>query len=469
MKAGLVGLGVMGRNLALNLRDKGHEIVATDSWESARAWSAPDIKIAPDKAALVAALDHPRVVLLMVKAGEQVDNEIRDLLPHLEPGDMIIDGGNSNYHETERRSGELGARSIGYMGIGISGGAEGARYGAAIMAGGTDANWQHAKNLLVSFAASAGDGRPTLEYFGEGGAGHFVKMVHNGIEYAIMQAIAECHGLMRDVAGLSADAIADHFGRWSTSGGGAGFLLEISADIANAIDSETGELLLPLIDDVAGQKGTGGWTVEAASTYGVGASSIMEAVCARQLSGQKSARRAMQEALVGEAAPAPADVGNEFVEDLEAALVGSMVVAVSQGLQIYSAAADQHGWRGNLPDVLRVWRAGSILRMRMLDTLAAQMEAYPDAKDCLAVPEIARDVAKRLPAWRRAGSAALLSGFPAPVLTSTLSYAEGLATVQLPTAMVQAQRDRFGAHGFRRTDRPGDHHGPWSQPDESTA
>lgn len=464
MKAGLVGLGVMGRNLALNLRDKGHEIIATDAWESARQWSAPGIPIVANHAELAAALGENRVILLMVKAGEQVDKEIADLLPHLGPGDIIIDGGNSLYTETERRAADLAGKGIGFLGCGISGGAEGARHGAAIMAGGGEADWRHVKELLTSFAATAGgDARPTVDYFGTGGAGHFVKMVHNGIEYAIMQAIAEAHALMRDCAGLTPDKISQHFAEWASDGDGAGFLLEITAEIANAIDQVTGDPLLPLIDDVAGQKGTGGWTIKAALDQGVPATAIMEAVGARQVSGQRDARQVMRRA----AGKRPSvDAGDDLIKHIEDTLAAAMLVSVSQGLTIYAAAARENGWTGDLPAVLRVWRAGSILRMRLLDGLADQLEAHPGTEDCLAVPAIARELTGRLPAWRAVAITAISAGIPAPVLTSTLAYVDALATDHLPTAMIQAQRDRFGAHGFRRTDRGGDHHGPWVQPDE---
>lgn len=463
MKAGLVGLGVMGRNLALNLRDKGHEIFATDSWASAREWSAPGIRVVEDAGELAAVLGERRVILLMVKAGSQVDKEIANLVPHLASGDVIIDGGNSQYTDTERRAAELAARGIGYLGVGISGGAEGARHGAAMMAGGGLQDWETARGMLEPAAAVCGDGRLAISHFGTGGAGHFVKMVHNGIEYAIMQAIAECHGLMRVCAGLSADEISAEFGRWSTAGEGAGFLLEITAEIANTKDALTGDLLLPLIDDVAGQKGTGGWTVEAALKYGVAAPTIMEAVAARQVSGQREARATM--ATMPERA-SQVVVEPDFVAELERALVATMLVSLVQGVQIYAAAAREHDWRRDLGDVLRVWRAGSILRMRMLDEVAAVFDAHPDLDNGFAMPELASRLASYMPAWRRVVGAAVFAGYPTPVLSASLTYADALATTPLPTAMIQAQRDRFGAHGFRRTDRAGDFHGPWVQPDQ---
>ena len=462
MKAGLIGLGVMGRNLALNLRDNGHDVVATDAWESARAWAVPGISIVHDHAALAVQLPRPRVIVLMVKAGDQVDKEISELTPHLDPGDVIVDGGNSRYLDTEHRSDGLIKKGIGFLGVGISGGAEGARTGAAIMVGGTDASWQTVRPLLSSLAAVAGDGTPTIDHFGNGGAGHFVKMVHNGIEYAIMQAIAECHGLMRDHAGLSPDEISAVFDRWATVGRAAGYLLEITSEIASARDELTGGLLLPLIDDRAGQKGTGTWTVQAAAEYGVPVPGIAEALYMRQLSGLDPVRRAMRDAPQNTDGELPSA---SLVDDLESALTGTVVVSLAQGLQLYAAAARTHGWKTDLSAPLRVWRAGSILRMTMLDGIANELSMQAETDHCLNVPVIRQDVIAALPAWRRSVATALAAGYPAPVLAASLNYVDALATSPLPTAMVQAQRDRFGDHGFGRTDRDGMHHGPWLHPD----
>lgn len=462
MKLGMIGLGVMGRNLALNARDRGLEVVATDSWASARQWAAPGIAVAGDAAALASALPAPRTVLVMVKAGDQVDREIAGLAPHLGPGDVVVDGGNSHYRDTERRARELEGRGIGYLGLGVSGGAEGARHGAALMAGGSAAAWATARRVLRPLAAEAGDGVPTLARFGDGGAGHFVKMVHNGIEYAIMQALAECHGLLAGIGGCGPEAIAAILGDWNARGRAAGFLLEITAEIATARDPLAEGYLLAQVSDMAGQKGTGAWTVQAGLDYGVPLPSIMEALCARQISGQREARAAVRAAVP---AASHRDAPGNFVADLETALVATMIVALCQGLHLYAAAARAHGWVPDLPDVLRVWRAGSILRMGLLDSLAGRIAGAGTA-DPLAAASIAADVAASLPAWRRIAGAAVAAGFPAPVLAGSLTYVEALGTGTLPTAMVQAQRDRFGAHGFGRTDRAGEHHGPWVHPDQ---
>ncbi len=458
MAVGLVGLGVMGRNLALNWRDAGHEVVATDSWAEARAWRAKGIMVCDDLPFMLAALPSPRVILLMVKAGDQVDFEIANLVQHIGPGDTIIDGGNSYYRDTERRAASLAARGIGYLGIGISGGAEGARHGAALMVGGEEQTWNHARPVLETVAATAHDGVPTIDRFGDGGAGHFVKMVHNGIEYAIMQAIAECHLLLTQGAGMSADETAETIARWN-QGRGAGFLLEITAEIANAPDPLADGVLLDSIGDQAGQKGTGGWTVDAGIEHGIAIPSIIEAVTARQLSGEGAARSTM----AGLELPRGMLDRDGLADDLEAALTGTMIAALSQGIHLYAVAAKANGWDGDLARVLRVWRAGSILRMGLLDTLVPHVSG--EMRLPLENPAIAQDIATLVPAWRRAIGAATAAGYPVGVLGSTLSYIESLATRALPTTMVQAQRDRFGAHGFARTDREGQHHGPWIFPD----
>jgi 6-phosphogluconate dehydrogenase len=468
MKVGIVGLGVMGRNLALNARDGGCQVIVTDSWQAARNWAPRGIEIVDDHGALATALPSPRVVLLMVKAGDQVDVEIAALTPHLAAGDIVIDGGNSNYRDTQRRARDLKLRGIEYLGVGISGGAEGARKGASLMVGGSEAAWRGAGEFLSTIAARSGDGALTVARFGDGGAGHFVKMIHNGIEYAIMQAIAETHGLMSGIGGLGPDAVGDMLEGWNASGRASGFLLEITAGIVRTRDPLTGGPLLAQVSDVAGQKGTGTWSVEAGLEYGVALPSIMEAVSARQVSGQTGAREAVGGA-VGRAVGGspPPDCADSFFADLEEVLVATMMVSLCQGLHLYAVAAEQHGWEASLPDVLRVWRAGSILRMGLLDDMADMLEGgLEGGGDPLSVNQIASDVAARMPAWRRTVGAAVVGGFPAPVLSTTLAYIEALGAAVLPTAVVQAQRDRFGAHGFGRTDRGGRHHGPWVFPDQ---
>lgn len=458
MKLGLIGLGVMGRNLALNARENGFGVVATDSWESARDWHAPGVDIAATQEALAAALPAPRVVLLMVKAGGQVDLEIAGLVPFLSPGDVVIDGGNSHYKDTERRAAELSAHGIGFLGLGVSGGAEGARRGAALMAGGSDTAWETARPILRALAAEA-DGEPTLARFGTGGAGHFVKMIHNGIEYAIMQAIAECHALLVHVGGRDHRAAGAVMAEWNRDGRAAGFLLEITAEILGCDDPLGEGHLLDQVSDAAGQKGTGAWSVEAGLAFGAPVPSIIEAVSARQISSQAETRHALA-AMGGK----PASQRAEIAADLETALVATMIAALAQGLNVIARAAEERGWEADLTQALKVWRAGSILRMDLLDWMASAL-AGQDVTDPLALPAIAEDVATALPAWRRVVGHAVMAGVPVPVLSATLSYIEALGTETLPTALIQAQRDRFGAHGFARKDRDGVHHGPWRHPD----
>ena len=462
MPIGLIGLGVMGRNLALNWRDKDIPVIATDSWESARAWRANGVTIIDDLPSFVAALPTPRVILLMVKAGAQVDKEIDALAPLLAQGDMIIDGGNSNYRDTDRRAQTLVERGIGFLGVGISGGAEGARHGGALMVGGSAQNWQTAQPMLTAVAATAHDGALCVDRFGDGGAGHFVKMVHNGIEYAIMQALAECHALLTHGAGLSAPEVASIFNNWNTNGKASGFLLEITAEITATMEGDSP--LVSRIADIAGQKGTGGWTVEAGIAHGVAIPSIMQAITARQISGEGAARAAM-----AHVTPPRGTLASSLAAPLETALHATMMVSLCQGVHLYARAAAEHGWSTDLPAVLRVWRAGSILRMAMLDDLAHALETQSHPTPLpLEIPELAEQLSAYLPDWRTVVAQASLAGHPIPVLSASLAYAEMLGVEALPTAMVQAQRDRFGAHGFARTDKPGQHHGPWVHPDAET-
>jgi len=447
----------MGRNLALNARDSGFEIIATDSWQSARHWSSPGIAVVDAAAVLVAALPPQRTVLLMVKAGDQVDREIAGLVPHLAPGDVVIDGGNSHYRDTERRAAELEARGVGYLGLGVSVGAEGARHGPAMMAGGGEPAWRTARDLLLPLAARAGDGAPTLWRFGDGGAGHFVKMVHNGIEYAIMQAIAECHGLLAGLGALAPEAIAATLERWNAGGLAAGFLLEITAEIAATRDAETDGYLLPHVSDVAGQKGTGAWTVQAGLDYGVPLPSIMEAVSARQISGQAGTRQAFR-AAVGDGPRAGRSEG--LAADLEAALVAAMVTSLCQGLHLYAVAAREHGWHPGLTAVLRVWRAGSVLRMGLLDDLAGRLDGREAVADPLALTGVAEAVAAppsrpgvqhrscppRSPMSRRSAPRPCRRRWSRPSVTASATTASAGPTARAPITARESTRTRRRSH-----------------------
>ena len=445
MQIGLIGLGVMGRNLALNLRDAGYRPVVWDPWPEARDWRAPEIAPAASLEDLIAALAPPRAILLMIKAGAPVTELCVQLKALLEAGDCVLDGGNSFYRDSDARERLLGTAGLGFLGLGISGGAEGARHGPAMMAGGDATTWARLAPPLQAIAAKA-DGAVCADYFGGGGAGHFVKMVHNGIEYAVMQAIAEACALL--APGHSPAAVGALLTRWAR-GPLAGYLLEITAEILGTRDGPTERPILEVISDVAGHKGTGGWCVAAGLDYGVPIPAIAEAVALRQLSAQSDLRQAMGAV---EEPTETTGAATASAADVEDALGATIIVALSQGLQLIDAASRENGWQASPQAAAGVWRQGSILRMALLERVTEGSSAADLLRD---------DVAIRLKGWRRAAATGLSGGLPLPVMTASLAYWNGLTTARLPTAMIQAQRDRFGAHGFARTDRPGTHHGPW--------
>ena len=445
MQVGLIGLGPMGRNLALNLNDAGHHVSVWDPWPEAAAWRADGLDTASDLEGLVATLAPPRLILLMVKAGEPVEKLAASLTPLLSPGDVLMDGGNSHYLETEALAARLSEKGIGFLGIGISGGAEGARRGPAMMAGGDAAAWAKAGPLFASIAARAG-GEPCLAWFGEGGAGHFVKMVHNGIEYAVMQAIAEACTLLA-AGGASASQISGLVGEWAR-GALAGYLMEITAEIYATIDEETATPLIDIVSDRAGHKGTGTWCCAAGLDFGAPLPSIAEAVAMRQLSAASELRQ-------GHTPPKPAAPLDAAA--IEAALGASMFMALAQGCHLISTAAKAKGWPATPQAAARVWRQGSILRMALLDDVVA----LPADTPLLAAASVRQRIEAWLPGWRRAAAWGLENGLAIPVTAAGLAHWNGLNSARLPTALIGAQRDRFGDHGFERTDKPGQHHGAW--------
>ncbi len=449
MQVGLIGLGPMGRNLALNLRDAGHQVIAFDPWPEARDWRAQGVAGARDLAGMVFELDHPRLMLLMVKAGQPVTALARQLAPMLSAGDVVMDGGNSHYKDSEALAAELAGYNVGYLGIGISGGAEGARRGPAMMAGGDQDAWAKAEPLLASIAARCGKAR-CLNWFGDGGAGHFVKMVHNGIEYAVMQSIAEAASLLAAGGRRPAD-IAAIMGAWAKRPL-AGYLIEITAEILTTTDAESGGPLIDIVADSAGHKGTGTWCCEAGLDFGVPLPSIAEAVAMRQLSASGNLRR--------HHGPQPPYAGAREELDPAAiadALGASIAVSLGQGLDLIAAAAREKGWPASPQDAAGVWRNGSILRMALLD----EVMALPGGMPVLAAPPLREHIEAALGGWRQAAAWGLGHGLAIPVTATGLAYWNGLCAARLPTALIQAQRDRFGDHGFQRTDKPGTHHGPW--------
>ncbi|MCC7050062.1 MAG: NADP-dependent phosphogluconate dehydrogenase [Alphaproteobacteria bacterium] len=453
---GLVGVGTMGRALAANLADRGHAVAVFDQ-DLSRAQSLQResrlIVAAADLDALVAKLERPRSVLLMVNAGKPVDAVLDALAPLLGRGDAVLDGGNSHYRDTARRAEALQARGIDYLGVGISGGEEGARHGASIMVGGARAAYDRARPLLDSIAARA-DGVACLGWFGGAGAGHFVKMVHNGIEYAVMQLIAEAWVAMERLLGLGLAECAAQVASW-LDGPMRSYLLEITAELLRRRDPLTGQPVLQVISDRAGQKGTGQWTTEAALALGVPAPTLAEAVVARHLSALDAARREIAAARPAQLPSArPADTAIAIAPALDAATL----IAYAQGFALIAAAAREYAWQTDLAAVARVWRAGCIVRADCLAAIAEAWRADPAPPSLLLSPPIAQRIARGVGDLRRLVATGALQGVAMPAMASALAWYDAYGDTRLWTVLVQAQRDRFGQHGFERLDRPGKFH-----------
>lgn len=460
---GLIGLGTMGSALALNIAEKGVDIavwnrtgsVAT-AFHAAAGPLAARIHPTATLAELVAAIRPPRTIILMVPAGAAVDAQIAALAPHLGADDLIIDAGNANLHDTNRRA--AAGLPFRVMGIGVSGGEEGARHGPAIMAGGDPADWQRVAPILTAIAARAEDGTPCADWMGPAGAGHFVKTVHNGIEYADMQMIAEVYGLMRDGAGLDAAAIGQVFAGWN-AGPLRSYLIEVAAAVAAATDPLTGTPMLDVIRDAAGQKGTGRWTAIEAQHLAAPIPVIEAAVMARNASAQ-IAQRAAGQAIYG---PAPQPVALP-VADLESALIAGKILCYAQGFAMMRAAGPAFGWDLNLPAVARVWRAGCIIRSAMLNDMA-QALTQDAARNLILAPAFAAMLVAALPGLRRVVAAGATQGHALPALSAGLAWFDTMRTARGTANMIQAQRDFFGAHGFERLDGRDSPHGPWGKPD----
>ncbi|RVT86978.1 NADP-dependent phosphogluconate dehydrogenase [Rhodobacteraceae bacterium CCMM004] len=455
---GLIGLGTMGAALALNIADKGFAVAVWNrTVEKVGAFHrtagplADRIVPCETPEALVAALKPPRAVLLMVPAGEAVDKQIAALRPLLSPGDVIVDGGNANFHDTARRVAE--AEPVAFFGVGVSGGEDGARNGPSIMGGGPRQAWDRVAPILTAVAADY-DGTPCAAWLGEGGAGHFVKTVHNGIEYAEMQAIAEVYGILRDGAGRSAAEIGAIFSRWD-DGPLDSYLTEITAMVAAAVDPETDSPMLDVILDRAGQKGTGRWTAIEAQHLAAPVPGIEAAVAARNLSARHDARQRAQETFG--AAPRRGEIG---VETLEGAMIAGKVLTYAQGFAMIAAASEAFGWELPLPTVARIWRAGCIIRSAMLDDMATALEDGAD--NLLFAPHFSALLQRHHDALRETVAVAVRHGWPVPALAANLSYFDMLRTGRGTANMIQAQRDYFGAHGFDRIDGRDIRHGPWS-------
>ena len=463
---GLIGLAVMGQNLALNIADHGHVVaIFNRSSERTRTLAAsPEAKGRPlvptySLEELTNSIKKPRAIIMMVKAGDPVDQQIEALLPHLDPGDILVDGGNAQYQDTIRREHDLKAKGILFVGTGISGGEEGARHGPSIMAGGESGALARVAPILEAISAKVDD-EPCYAHIGSDGAGHFVKMMHNGIEYADMQLIAETYTLMKEVAALSYPEMRAAFSTWN-QGELDSYLIEITADILGKSDPDTGKPIAEVILDRAGQKGTGGWAVRAALDYGSTAPTIAAAVEARTLSSMKDQRVDAATKLKGPSQALDLDT-NSFVDQLEAALLAAKVCAYAQGFAVMDAAASEHSWELNRGEIASIWRGGCIIRARFLRHIRMAYQRDPGLKNLLLDPYFADLIERAQPAWREVVSLAVRQGIPVPALSSALAYYDSYRAARLPANLIQAQRDYFGAHTYERTDRDGTFHTDWS-------
>ena len=455
---GLVGLAVMGENLVLNMESKGFHVSVfnrtvekVDKFIAGRG-AGKNFYGAHSLEELVASLKSPRRVFLMVKAGQAVDDFIEKLIPLLNPGDIIIDGGNSHFPDTARRTAYVESKGLLYVGTGVSGGEEGALKGPSMMPGGSPAAWPYVKPIFQSICAKVEDGSPCCDWVGEGGAGHFVKMVHNGIEYGDIQLICECYQIMKDILGMSNEEMHEVFAQWN-KGDLDSYLVEITRDILAKKD-EDGRYVLDYILDTAGQKGTGKWTAISALDQGVPLTLIGESVFARCLSAQKEERVAASKVLAG---PKPARYTGDraaFLEDLRKALFSAKVVSYAQGYTLMRAAAKEYGWNLNYGGIALMWRGGCIIRSVFLGKIKEAFDKNPELPNLLLDSYFQGKLAEAQQSWRNVVAAAVMNGVPAPCLTAALEYYDGYRSERLPANLLQAQRDYFGAHTYERTDKP---------------
>jgi 6-phosphogluconate dehydrogenase len=457
---GLIGLGTMGRALLLNMLDQGNQVVGynrtPEKAQAIEAETAGRLRVYSDLAAFVQSIRRPRAIMLLVTAGKATDEVLESLVPHLEPDDFLIDGGNAHYRDTDRRIASLTARGFGFMGMGVSGGEDGARYGPSMMPGGTDAQYQRVAPVLESVAAKF-DGVPCVARMGNGSAGHYVKMVHNGIEYAIMQAIAEVYDLMHRGMGMTAPECADAFTAWN-EGPLGGFLVEITGTVLRRRDDLTEGWLVDAVSDKARAKGTGKWTSQDAMDLGIPVPSIDAAVTARELSEAKPLRT-QAESVFGTAERV--DLPLAALHD---ALLASSLIAYAQGLTLIRTASREYGYESNLETIATVWRAGCIIRSVQLEPIRAAFHAQPDLESILLDPAIAESIRATVPALRTSIAQAVAAGIPTPVMSASLAYFDGFRSSRLPANVIQAQRDYFGAHTYERMDREGTFHTAWADP-----
>ncbi|AGL17339.1 NADP-dependent phosphogluconate dehydrogenase [Actinoplanes sp. N902-109] len=466
---GVTGLAVMGRNLARNFARHGHTVAVHNrsynrTKELVEEFGHEGTFLPAESAEdFVASLERPRRVVIMVKAGKPTDAVIEEFAPLLEEGDMLIDAGNAHFADTRRREAALKERGLHFVGTGVSGGEEGALHGPSIMPGGSKESYESLGPLLEDISAKV-DGEPCCVHVGPDGAGHFVKMVHNGIEYADMQLIAEAYDLLRHVGGHTPEEIAGVFKGWNEGRLGS-YLIEITAEVLQQVDAATGKPFVDVVVDRAEQKGTGRWTVQAALDLGVPVSGIAESVFARALSGGAEVRQAAQDAGLPGPAPQPGAHDGDLQADVEQALFASKIVAYAQGFQQIQAASAEYGWEIDPGAMAKIWRAGCIIRAKFLDYIKQAYDKSPQLSTLLVDDYFLDAVSGAQQAWRRVVATAAAQGIPAPGFASALAYYDGLRAERLPAALIQGQRDFFGAHTYQRVDKEGAFHTLWATDD----
>ncbi|MFO0591586.1 MAG: NADP-dependent phosphogluconate dehydrogenase [Polyangiaceae bacterium] len=463
---GMVGLGVMGRNLALNMEEKGFSVAAYDAWPDPvdrflKEAAGKDVSGFKDIGEFVRALARPRRIVMLVKAGDVVDKTIAALKPFVEAGDVLVDAGNEHFTNTERRVKELAPTGVIYFGMGVSGGEEGARHGPSMMPGGAPEGYARLQPVLEAVAAKDPDGLPCVTHCGPGGAGHYVKMVHNGIEYGDMQLIAEAYDALKTLGGLSNSELADVFSEWN-EGDLKSYLVEITAEIFRKKDPEGKGDLVDMILDATAMKGTGKWTVQDAAEVGAPIPTISSSVDARMIAFAKSDRVALSKLLPGPTPSVSSSEKKQLVADVRAALYAAKICSYAQGLHLLRLASDARGWNLNLGELARIWQAGCIIRAVFLRRIKAAYDADAKLIHLLADPSFREELAARQDGWRRVVAEGVSKGLPLFTTAASLGYYDSVRRERLPANLTQAQRDFFGAHTYKRVDRDGDFHTQWS-------
>jgi len=459
---GMIGLGTMGRNFLLNIAEQGIQSVGFDLDAAKRELLLKEgagmpVDVGSDLADFLAKLESPRNIMMLVPAGPIVDAVIGDLLPHLDEDDLIIDGGNSHFTDTDRRSADLSAKGIGFMGVGVSGGEEGARHGASIMPGGRRDFYDRIEQTLQAVSAKV-DGEPCVAYMGSGSSGHFVKMVHNGIEYGLMQILAETYDFMQRVLKMDYPSMSDAFAEWNSQELNS-FLVEITAEVLRKSDSETGKPLVSMILDTAGQKGTGKWTSQAAMDFGIPIPTIDSAVSMRQISSQKATRGVISEKYKGSALTSDSKGATQAsLDDLRSALFCAFIVTYAQGMSLLQAASKEKDYGLDLAQTAKIWRGGCIIRSTMLEEIRAAYTADASLANLMMDDKFAAILGENLGRWRSVIGAFVSDGIPSLCFSSALAYFEAFRTERLPANLIQGQRDFFGAHTYQRIDKEGTFH-----------